>query len=91
MSTDLCKATNSFVCKYRSDACMSQDGSRSKKNFAVKIRSGDRTLKDWFRGSLEEELVDLFAEYASGKKDIRLFCGIEVIFMDRNRFCRRHS
>ena len=46
---------------------------------------------DWFRGSLEEELVDLFAEYASGKKDIRLFCGIEVIFIDRNRFCLRHS
>ena len=46
---------------------MSQDGSRSKKIFAVKIRSGDRTLKDWFGGSLEEEtqLVDLFAEYAS--------------------------
>ena len=72
---------------------MSQDGSRSKKIFAVKIRSGDRTLKDWFGGSLEEEtqLVDLFAEYASGKTDIRLSCGIEVIFIDRNRFCRRHS
>ena len=93
MSTGLCKATNSFVCKYRSDACMSQDGSRSKQFFAVQIRSGDRTLKDWFGGSLEEEtqLVDLFAEYASGKKDIRLFCGIEVIFIDRNRFCCRHS
>ena len=73
MSTGLCKATNSFVCKYRSDACMSQDGSRSKQFFAVQIRNGDRILKDWFGGSLEEEtqLVDLFAEYASGKKDIR--------------------
>ena len=52
-----------------------------------------RTLKDWFGGSLEEEtqLVDLLADYASGKTDIRLFCGIEVIFIDRNRFCRRHS
>ena len=48
---------------------MSQDGSRSKQFFAVQIRSGDRTLKDWFGGSLEEEtqLVDLFAEYTSGK------------------------
>ena len=39
-----------------------------------------------FGGRLEEEtqLVDLFAEYASGKTDIRLFCGIEVIFINRN-------
>ena len=66
---------------------MSQDGSRSKQFFAVQIRSGDRTLKDWFGGSL----VDLFAEDTSGKKDIRLFCGIEVIFIDRNRFYRHHS
>ena len=72
---------------------MSQDGSRSKQFFAVQIRIDDRTLKDWFWGSLEEEtqLVDLFAEYASGKKNIRLSCGIEVIFIDRNIFCRRHS
>ena len=74
-------------------ACHKMADLQSKQFFAVQIRSGDRTLKDWFGGSLEEEtqLVDLFAEYASGKKDIRLFCGIEVIFIDRNRFCRRHS
>ena len=60
---------------------MSQDGSRSKQFFDVQIRSGDCTLKALFSlgRSLEEEtqLVDLFAEYASGKKYIRLFSGIE--------------
>ena len=35
-----------YCCSMSLDACISQDGSRSKKNFAVKIRSGDRTLKD---------------------------------------------
>ena len=74
-------------------ACQKMADSQNKQFFAVQIRSGDRTLKDWFGGSLEEEtqLVDLFAEYTSGKEDIRVFCGIEFIFINRNKFCRRHS
>ena len=90
MSTGLCKTTNSFVYKYRSDACLSQDGSRSKL-FKYEVAIAPQRIG--LGGSLEEEtqLVDLFAEYASGKKNIRLSCGIEVIFIDRNRFCRRHS
>ena len=51
------------------------------------FKYGDRTLNDWFGGSLEEEtqLVDLFAEFASGKEDIRVFCGIEFVSLSTGK------
>ena len=81
MSTGLCKATNSFVCKYRSDACMSQDGSRSKQFFAVQIRSGGRTLKDWFGGSLEEENMPQVRKILGYFVDLKLSLATEIDFV----------
>ena len=67
--------------------------SQNKQFFAVQIRSSDCTLKDWFGGGEfgrgDTALFDLFVEYTSGKEDIRVFCGIEFIFIDRNKFCCR--
>ena len=41
---------------------------QSKQFVVVRIRSGDRVLKDWFGGSVDQELplVELFADFASG-------------------------
>ena len=79
--------SHSYASIVRMVACNKMADSRSKQFFVVQIRSGDRTLKDWFGGSLEEEtqLVDLFAEFASGKEDIRVFCGIEFVSLSTGK------
>ena len=45
-----------------------------KQFLVVRITSGERTLKQWFGGSLPEEisLMDVFADFASGMPYIRL-------------------
>ena len=45
-----------------------------KQFLVVQITSGERTLKQWFGGSLPEEisLMDVFADFASGMPYIRL-------------------
>ena len=54
----------------------------NKKAFVVvQIISGERVLKKWFGGNVNQDtpLVDLFAEFASGK--FVLIRSIKVIYM----------